>query len=64
MARKANNSIFEIKDGGGLLWSKLPAKVPHCVRTRDLLLGASLLLFGGGGDFYNRSYLIDGAVEQ
>jgi len=22
-ARKANNSIFKIKDGGGLLWSRL-----------------------------------------
>jgi len=29
MARKAKNSIFKIKGGGGLLWSKLSAEIPH-----------------------------------
>jgi len=29
---KEINSIFKIKDGGGLLWSKLPAEIPHCDR--------------------------------
>jgi len=28
-AAKEINSIFKIKDGGGLLWSKLSAEIPH-----------------------------------
>jgi len=28
-AAKEINSIFKIKDGGGLLWSKLSAEITH-----------------------------------
>jgi len=42
---KEINSILKIKDGGGLLWSKLSAEIPHsvCIKTfHKLQSGVSL----------------------
>jgi len=32
---KEINSIIKFKDGGGLLWSKISAGIPHCERNFD-----------------------------
>jgi len=44
IARKANNPIFKINDGGGLLKSKLSAEIPHCIAVK-LRVGSEAWMF-------------------